>query len=272
MPDTDWLDDHVELYAVDVLTRPEHDRVDRELESLTPVERRIYDGRIAETRSAMAELASSYALDAPITLRDRVLDHVFAAPPAAVAGTSPAIPESQSEVPVVEQDSPNVVPIDKMRGSRRWAGVAVAAAAAVVVALGAGVVIGRSTAPEPARPAVASDQQQVLDVLSAPDAQLSVGRLDDRRGTMSVVASRDRNQAVALLRDLRNPIPTDRDFQLWLVGKADNPVSAGLIPPSGEGSPALVDRLDGSTVLAVTIEPKGGSQQPTTPILAQISL
>jgi anti-sigma-K factor RskA len=277
MPDTDWLDDHVELFAVDVLAAAEHERVQRELDALTPVQRRIYDGRIDETRSAMADLASSYALDAPIELRDRVLDHVFAVPPGAVRAAEPAggtHAESPSAPAAPEEaTSPgSVVSIDRARNRRRWATGLAAAAAAVVVALGAGVLIGRTTAPEPSAPTASASQQQVLDVLAAPDAQLSVGQLEDERGTMSVVTSRERNQAVALLRDLRNPIPEDREFQLWLVGKEDNPVSAGLIPPGGAGSPTLVDALDNSSVLAVTIEPQGGSAQPTTPILTQIRL
>ncbi|WAC56481.1 anti-sigma factor [Gordonia sp. SL306] len=283
MPDTDWLDDHVELFAVDILTAAENARVQRELDGLSPVERRIYDGRIADTRSAMADLASSYALDPPNTLRGRVLETVFAATVdseaadaggAAVGGPDEPVP---SQIDQTDQpDAPtvgNVVSLDSHRRRRRWAVGVAAAAAAVVVALGAGVIVGRTTAPEtPPVSTVAESDQQVLDVLKAPDAQLAVGDLRDDLGTMSVVTSRERNQAVALLRDLRNPIPDDREYQLWLVGKADNPVSAGLIPPGGANAPTLVDALDNSKVLAVTIEPRGGSAQPTTPILTQIPI
>ncbi|MYR08780.1 anti-sigma factor [Gordonia sp. SID5947] len=280
MPDTDWLDDHVELFAVDVLTAAENARVQRELDGLSPVERRIYDARIADTCSAMADLASTYALDPPNALRDRVLETVFAATVDRQAADAGGAVAGGPDEPVPPQpDRPgaqhgdNVVPMDRRRRRRRLATAVTAAAAAVVVALGVGVIVGRTTAPEPpASSTVAESDQQVLDVLKAPDAQLAVGDLQDDRGTMSVVTSRERNQAVALLRDLRNPIPDDREFQLWLVGKADNPVSAGLIPPGGADSPSLVEDLDSSTVLAVTIEPRGGSAQPTTPILTQIQL
>ncbi|MFW0784030.1 anti-sigma factor [Gordonia sp. CPCC 206044] len=251
MPDTDWLDEHIELYAVDVLAPDEHDRVQAELADLTVTERQVYENRIIETQAVMADFASSYAIDAPDTLRERVLEHVFAT-----------------------DDASAVVDLDRARSrrGRRRAALIAAAAAAIVVALGAGVLIGRGTAPEPSTPPVAESGRVVLDVLAAPDAKLSAGQLADNRGAMSVVTSRQRNQAVALLRDIGNPIPDDRDYQLWLIGKADSPVSAGLIPPSGGESPTVVDAIDASTVLAVTVEPKGGSVQPTTSILAQLPL
>ncbi|MFW0795595.1 anti-sigma factor [Gordonia sp. CPCC 205515] len=269
MADTEWLDEHIELFAADALATDEHDRVQRELATLTTVERSIYEGRIDEIHTAMSEFASAYALDAPAGLRDRVLGRIADEPPARPVSAPVEMPDEPDE----PGHNGTVVPIDRSRNRRRWATGIAAAAAAVVVALGAGVIIGRSTAPEqPAPPPIAQTQQQVAEVLAAPDAQLSAGRLDDNRGVVSVVTSRDRNQAVAVLRDPRNPIPVDSEFQLWLVGKAAQPVSAGLVPPGRAGAPTLVDALDGASVLAVTIEPRGGSPQPTTPILVQVPI
>lgn len=264
MADTDWLDDNIELFAVDALAADEHDRVQRELATLTVVERSIYDRRVDETHTAMSEFASVYAQDAPAELRARVLGRVAEEPPATSLSAPPAEPDQ----------SGTVVPIDRSRTRRRrWAAGIAAAAAAAVVALGAGVIIGRSTAPEPpAPPPIAQSQQRIADVLAAPDAQLAAGRLDDNRGVISVVTSRQRNQAVTVLRDPRNPVPVNQVFQLWLVGKAAQPVSAGLVPPGRAGAPTLVDALDGASVLAVTIEPRGGSAQPTTPILVQVPI
>lgn len=143
----------------------------------------------------------------------------------------------------------------------------------VAVALGAGVLIGRTTAPETSTSttALSDSQREVLGVLTAADASVTVEPLADDRGTIAVVTSESADQAVALLRDLRTPIPADSTYQLWLVGGGDQPVPAGLIP-GDDTAPVVVNDVGGSSVLAVTIEPAGGSPQPTTPILAQVAL
>ena len=79
MADTEWLDDHVELYAIDALTPAETERVRRELDDLSAVELRIYLSRITDIQSAITDLASGFALAAPPEMRTTVLDHVFSA-------------------------------------------------------------------------------------------------------------------------------------------------------------------------------------------------
>ncbi|WP_331436163.1 anti-sigma factor [Gordonia sp. w5E2] len=280
MADTDWLDDHVELYAIDALTPAETERVRRELDDLSAVELRIYLARITDIQSAITDLASGFALAAPPEMRTTVLDHVFSADAEGPSSTDTDHPGtsdadhpgvSDTDHPDVSDGDPaTVVPIDRARSRRGRVAVAVGAAAvAVAVALGAGVLIGRSTAPEQTTTTTA---QQVSDILAAPDARSTVSSLADDRGTITVVSSKSANRAVAVVRDQRNPIPADQTFQLWLIGKAATPVSAGLVAGTGSSAPQVIDSLDSSTVLAVTIEPQGGSAQPTTDILTQVAL
>ena len=282
MADTEWLDDHVELYAIDALTPAETERVRRELDDLSAVELRIYLARITDIQSAITDLASGFALAAPAELRATVLDRAFSADPESVSDTEqrgvsdteqPGTAESDSEPGTAESNSePSaVVPIDRARSRRGRAALAVGAAAvAVAVALGAGVLIGRTTAPE--QTPSSTTAQQVSDILAAPDARSTVSSLADNRGTITVVSSKSANRAVAVVRDQRNPIAADQTFQLWLIGKAATPVSAGLVAGTGSAAPHVIDSLDDSSVLAVTIEPQGGSPQPTTDILTQVAL
>lgn len=278
MADTEWLDDHIELYAIDALPPAENERVRRELDDLSPVELRIYRARITDVRSAVTDLASGFALAAPTELRETVLDRVFTADSAphhaAEIGTD-RDPDSDSgpgddSGPGADGTS-TVVALDHARNRRRRVSLAVGAAAVTVaVALGAGVLIGRSTAPE-STPSTTT-AQQVSDILAAPDARSTVSPLADDRGTVTVVSSKSANRAVALLRDQRNRLAADQTFQLWLIGKSDKPVSAGLADGAGAGAPVVIDALDASRVLAVTIEPQGGSPQPTSAILTQVPL
>lgn len=76
-----WLDDHVELFAVGALTPDETTRAEQELAALPPQRRAAYDVQITDIHAAMAGFATTYALDAPPELRDRVLHHVFEGAP-----------------------------------------------------------------------------------------------------------------------------------------------------------------------------------------------
>jgi anti-sigma-K factor RskA len=327
--ESDWLDEHVELFAVGALTPEESTRVEQELAALPPHKRAVYEECIADIQAAMAGFATTYALDAPTDLRQRVLTHVFEGASVGIdprddqprdAGPRDADPlgvrssdrtGSYDSTSITGGDVPRSAPsetgsgelgvhdsgehhaqdsgtvarrtLGQHRGQHRSGGSATrparatailaAAAVTVAVALGAGVLIGRTTAPEPSTTttALSDSQRQVLGVLTAADATVSVEPLAGDRGTISVVTSESANQAIALLRDLRKPIPSESTYQLWLVGGAERPVSAGLIP-GDDTAPVVVDDVDGSSVLAVTIEPAGGSEQPTTPILAQVAL
>ena len=64
-------------------------------------------------------------------------------------------------------------------------------------------------------------------------------------------------------------LPPDRTYQVWAIS-GDQPASIGLFNVSQSGQAAAVMQVDlsGAQVVAITIEPAGGSPQPTTqPVL-----
>jgi anti-sigma-K factor RskA len=66
-----------------------------------------------------------------------------------------------------------------------------------------------------------------------------------------------------------NKAPARRVYQLWFLRGEDRPVSAGVFNVTGDLSVIELDRrFDDYTGAAVSVEPEGGSKQPTGKIVA----
>ena len=58
-------------------------------------------------------------------------------------------------------------------------------------------------------------------------------------------------------------LPDDESYELWFV-RGDQPISAGVFETSGGNATALLDQpMQGGDVIAVTVEPLGGSPTGT---------
>jgi anti-sigma-K factor RskA len=106
--------------------------------------------------------------------------------------------------------------------------------------------------------------RSIAAVLSAPDARLeslpaTVG------GTVTAVMSLRQREAVVTTTDLPQP-PGTRVYQLWVMTAAGTARSVGLlaITGSGPGSPVLAGGVLPGDRLGITVEPAGGTAQPTT--------
>jgi anti-sigma-K factor RskA len=78
------------------------------------------------------------------------------------------------------------------------------------------------------------------------------------------------NQALLLLHGLE-PLPPEQTYQLWLISEDGVPAPAGFVAVEAQ-RPALLlvpfsVQAEASTALGVSVEPSGGSQAPTGPIL-----
>jgi anti-sigma-K factor RskA len=74
---------------------------------------------------------------------------------------------------------------------------------------------------------------------------------------------------VVLVAEDMPPVPENKTYQIWVI-EDDVPKPSGLFE-SSEGSVAAVVEhpIDEADVIAVTVEPEGGSPQPTSdPMLA----
>lgn len=87
------------------------------------------------------------------------------------------------------------------------------------------------------------------------------------QGTQAEVASFDEDRVVLVLEDIPE-VPEDSSLQIWVI-RDEEAQSGGVFEPSGRVTAAAVSRApqEGDTI-AVTVEPAGGSDQPTTtPVL-----
>lgn len=140
---------------------------------------------------------------------------------------------------------------------RRFRPAALVAAAAAVIALGAGAVVWQPWADDTSQaPAVT-----VADVLEAADAEEYVKEFPDG-STATLVRSPSLNKAVIVTDDMAPP-PDGKVYELWLDHEGIGMVPAGLMPEQ----PDVTMMLEGDPATAVgfgvTVEPDGGSEEPT---------
>jgi anti-sigma-K factor RskA len=248
-------------YALDALEPPERVRFEKHLSGC---------GRCAAEVRALSEdavrLAWSAAAPAPAALRDRVMAAVRTTPqdPAPQsAAREPARARAPQLPPHVWGTQP---PPRQRRRMPLFVPFATATAAAALVVASLFAVQANQTQDQ--LTAERDRSREIAHVLAAPDARASSGR-DGRGRTIGVIASASEGSAVVTLGGYGAP-PDGRVHQLWLMRPGAQPRSLGLF----EGDTPLVatDLGTSATSLAVTVEPGGGSPQPTTQPIVQLAL
>ncbi|MEV5314969.1 anti-sigma factor [Streptomyces sp. NPDC052610] len=243
------------------------------LDALGPEERRRFErhlarcGRCADDVRALTEdavrLAWSAAEPPPAGMRERVLAAVRHTPQETAA---PAPAHTPRLPPHVWGTRPPPARTRTRRARPLFVPFATATAAAALVVAGLFAVQADRTRGELA--AERDRAREIAHVLAAPDARATTGR-DERGRTIGVIASASAGSAVVTLGGYGEP-PGEHVHQLWLMRPHAQPRSLGLF--DGD-TPLVASGLDrGSTSLAVTVEPDGGSARPTTRPVVQLAL
>ncbi|MFD7279377.1 anti-sigma factor domain-containing protein [Streptomyces sp. NPDC059862] len=242
------------------------------LDALEPDERRRFEKHLARCDRCAAEvralsedavrLAWSTAAPAPAALRDRVLAAVRTTPqePAPARGHTPTLPPHVwgTQPPPARTRAPRPRPL--------FVPFATATAAAALVVASLFAVQANRTQEQLA--AERAQAREIAHVLAAPDARATTGR-DGKGRSIGVIASASEGRAVVTLSGY-GELPDDRVHQLWLMRPQEQPRSLGLF--DGD-TPLVATGLDPSaTSLAVTVEPDGGSAQPTSQPVVQLAL
>ena len=192
--------------------------------------------------------------------------HAAATAPGA-AGQNPAAPGS--DVPGAGDGRGSGSAAD--RAQRRWfqrpAGYLVAAAAAVALFV-TGTVAGQAIYGNPNDDFAQQQASSLAEIEASPDSQRAAAQTATGQDA-TLVWSGELGLSAIIVEDLP-ALGDDEDYQLWYIGAA-GPISAGTFDSDGSGTVWRV--LDGTMTagdtVGVTVEPKGGSEQPTTdPIVA----
>jgi hypothetical protein len=161
--------------------------------------------------------------------------------------------------------------------ARRWHRFAAASVAAGVIAVGIGVgtwTVANRNVDDARRAAAAAEARlaRVGQVLAAPDAKQYTTSASGG-GTVTVTVSRSLNSAVAAIGGMPDP-GAGKIYQLWMIPAGEPALvarSVGRTPPGGTATTQVVP-VDDAKVFGVTVEPASGSDKPTTPTVATITL
>jgi len=249
-------------YALDALEPAERVRFEKHL--------RTCEACNAEVRALTEDavrLAWSTATRPPAAMRDRVLAAVRATPQVPAPAREQARERTPNLPPHVWGAQP---PPGRSRAPRErrpfFVPFATATAAAALVVASLFAVQANQTQDK--LDAAQAQSREIAHVLAAPDARASTGK-DAQGRSIGVVASAAEGGAVVTLSGYSD-LSGDRVHQLWLMRPDEQPRSLGLF--KGD-TPLVASGLDKSaTSLAVTVEPDGGSPQPTSQPIVQLAL
>jgi len=227
-------------YAADALAGPELAEFEKHLQRCPSCA-----DEVRELRETAARLGMATAIEPPPAMRQRVL---------AAAGRTRQLPPPGRRLPSLGGPRRAGRP---RRGRRPLAAAALVAMAAAIVVLAVFQVSTQHRLDQ-----AQAGNSAIAAVLAAPDARIQTSAATVG-GTVTAVTSAADREAVITTAGL--PAPSgSRVYQLWVLSAA-GARSAGLLPAgAGGASSVLASGVTPGDRLGITVEPAGGSRQPTT--------
>jgi hypothetical protein len=279
------------LFAMQLLSPQESAVITRHLEACAECR-----GELARVLSDLALCASTVELHAPpAESRERLIQHVarekkivpVSAQPAALQAAQPkpaqqphiaAFGRSASILSIedADQDRPRKHPGRTLFAIAGWA---IAAVLAVAVTFQYNdrddlhTTLAFQAAALERLNIDATHSHQLMDALTDPKAvrvTLTARPLPKAQPTGGVTYNPDKGSLIFLASNL-DPLQTYKTYELWVIPTDGSPIPAGTFHPDDQGNASVImpDLPKGVAAKAfgVTIEPDGGSQTPTLPII-----
>ncbi|MFC7887209.1 anti-sigma factor domain-containing protein [Streptomyces sp. NPDC057376] len=246
---TDDLHSLTGAYALHALPDDERTAFERHLGHCGPCEQESL-----ELAAAAARLGLATTVTPGPVLKERVLRRITAVRQVPPGGGT------------VER-ARRVVP--RGRGLARWALAACVAAAA---GLGGTTVWQYQRAEDAGERAARAEQRAgtLAGVLAAPDAESRTARLAGG-ATGTLIVSEHEDRAVFLASGMAEP-PQGKVYQLWFDDHGTMR-PAGLMEPGRTSQAVLMEgAVDGAAGVGITVEPSGGSEQPTSAPIALMNM
>jgi anti-sigma factor RsiW len=259
--------------------------------ALDPEELREYEAHLADCsechqevaamRELAAELSELAAAEPPTELRASVLAQIARTPQDSVSAReevsepvpTPA-PGGRHAAPlradaVAGEPPSNVTPIRRPWATRVSA--AVAAAAVVAAAIVGGWAINERNDARHEADIAAAQTAQLAEVLNSPDVQ-AASAVVAGGGSAAVVRSKSSDVALLVTKDLPE-LPSGQVYEAWTIKGNGTPVPAGTFQPEGSQTTfKLTPAAVAAGAVALTVEPEGGSDRPTTTPIVAIDL
>ena len=253
---------------------PEDAPADGSAQQISPAaQKRESDGSTVTPQAAQTSDAAATA-SAPDDAAIAPVRPLHAAGSAPAASGTPASGTPASGSTASRPAASRPVSSAQSKAQARWfqKPVAFLAAAAAVVAvfLGASSLTGMLNNGNQVQQALA-----LASINAQPDVQRSTVPLlanvdGNNSSTATLVWSENIGESVLLVNGLEQ-LPDDKVYELWYIDGDGSPISAGLfnIPDSGHTYSVLEGEMTAGATVGVTVEPAGGSKQPTTePVIA----
>jgi len=260
------------LYVIGALDEKTAHEVEASLDSVTPQQQRV----IARWRDVATLLPQALPLQTPPDyIRERLLSRI--AEESQQTPIEIAVEESTSKE-MAEQGENKILPFVQTRRAESSAVRWMLIAATVLLALGSGYLFKQNAdlahkldALAKERDSLSSElaerRRQVDDIVSPQTRVIAMVGAETPESNAKIVWDTKAQQWAVYIFDLPAP-PSDNDYQLWYVTKNSSKISAAVFRTDSAGRTVLKltlppDALAGLAATAVTLEPRGGSPQPT---------